>query len=252
MGVNDIQVTGADAQNYVWNDSTSTSATITKAYLDVTAHAADKVYDGSREASVTLGDNRVAGDQLVITNAGAEFDTKNAGTNKNVTVNGVMVSGADAGNYDWDVQQITSAEISKADLRVAGNHAIKNAGDQDPALAWSILAGTLYGSDTLNGVLLRTAGEGAGIYEIGQGTLSAGGNYNVIYTPGTLEITKSPVTDTTVTDAAVASIGRITREVNGTGTAKASVVDNSGYRLINLGIKLPEDISLLRDENNDS
>lgn len=135
---------------------------------------------------------------------------------------------------------------------VTGNNAIKNVGDQDPALAWSLLGGMLYGSDALNGTLRRTAGEDAGVYDIGQGTLSAGGNYNVIYTPGTLEIANHPVTDTTVINTAVASIARITGDVNGRSTTKASVVDTSGYRLINLGIKLPEDMSLLRDEKNDS
>ena len=61
MSVAGIGLLGADAGNYTFNMTASTNADITARALAVTATGVDKVYDGNTAATVTLGDNRVAG-----------------------------------------------------------------------------------------------------------------------------------------------------------------------------------------------
>ena len=323
VNVGSIAVSGADAQNYTWGGSTTATGAITKAHLDIIAHAENKVYDGSTAASVTLTDNRINGDKLFVSSTSADFDSKDAGSDKTVTARGLTVAGADAGNYEWETQKITTAEITKAFLRVTasgvnkaydsnrlatvslkgdqvagdqivltagsatfndqnvgiaksvsikdisisgtdagnytfsdsasatadinkanlmvtGNKVIKNVGDQDPALSWSLVGGMLYGDDKLGGELHRAAGEKAGMYEIDRGTLVSPSNYSVVYKPGQLEITGIPEIETIEFDAAVASV---TRAVKAIGTAtKTTDVDTSGYRLLNLGMKLPDEV----------
>jgi len=66
-------------------------------------------------------------------------------------------------------------------------------GDSDPALTSQITSGSLVGSDSLSGSLTRAAGENAGSYAIQQGTLTAGGNYNLTYVGANLSITLRPL-----------------------------------------------------------
>jgi filamentous hemagglutinin family protein len=99
VSVSGVTLSGADAGNYVLGAApAATTASITQRALSVTASASSKVYDGNTSASVSLSDNRIAGDQLALTSSGGTFADKNAGT-KSVSVSGIAVSGADAGNY---------------------------------------------------------------------------------------------------------------------------------------------------------
>ncbi|MEZ7816408.1 MAG: YDG domain-containing protein, partial [Burkholderiaceae bacterium] len=63
--------------------------------LTVAAVAADKVFDGSDTAAVTLSDNRVVGDALTILNSAANFADASVGS-KVVYVTGISVTGDDA------------------------------------------------------------------------------------------------------------------------------------------------------------
>ena len=110
--VTGISLSGADAGNYTSNSSTSTTANITPRVLTVTATGQDKIYDGTAAATVTLGDNRVAGDALSLGYGSAAFADKNAGTGKSVGVSGIAVGGADAGNYTFNTTATTSAYIT--------------------------------------------------------------------------------------------------------------------------------------------
>ena len=92
-------LTGQDAGNYVLNaNAGSTTADITARVLNVSFGGVDKVYDGSTGAALAFADNRIAGDSLSLAGS-ASFADKNAGKDKAVTVHGVSLSGADAGNY---------------------------------------------------------------------------------------------------------------------------------------------------------
>src|SRR5438132_14054927 len=62
----------------------------------------------------------------------------------------------------------------------------------DPSLTYQITAGSLVSGDGFSGGLVRAAGESVGLYDITQGSLSAGGNYDLSFDGAKLEITKRP------------------------------------------------------------
>jgi filamentous hemagglutinin family protein len=76
--------------------------------LTVAAVAADKVFDGSDTAAVTLSDNRVVGDALTILNSAANFADASVGS-KVVYVTGISVTGDDASNYSFNTVATTVA-----------------------------------------------------------------------------------------------------------------------------------------------
>src|SRR5439155_14776412 len=95
-----LSLSGTAAVNYqLASTGASTTADITVRSLTVTATGVNKAYDGTTSATVTLSDNRVAGDSLTTTYSSASFADKNVGTAKTISISGIAVSGTDAGNY---------------------------------------------------------------------------------------------------------------------------------------------------------
>ncbi|MDQ2821409.1 MAG: YDG domain-containing protein, partial [Pseudomonadota bacterium] len=118
VNVSGIAISGADAANYAVNKTATTNADITARALAVSATGINRVYDGSTAASVTLADNRVAGDSLILGNRAATFADKNAGAGKTISVSGIAISGADAANYTANGTATTSADITARALAV--------------------------------------------------------------------------------------------------------------------------------------
>ncbi|MCP5270007.1 MAG: filamentous hemagglutinin N-terminal domain-containing protein [Burkholderiaceae bacterium] len=107
-----LTLSGADAGNYTLQNTTATlQGTITPKPLTVTGVAAvDRVYDGTVNVQVDIGSAAVdtggviAGDTVSVLVPGGGTVTglmadKHAGNDKAVTVPGLSLSGADAGNY---------------------------------------------------------------------------------------------------------------------------------------------------------
>src|SRR5690606_15176594 len=75
-------------------------------------------------------------------------------------------------------------------------------GDADPVFTYQIISGELLDADEFTGNLERTQGENTGKnYEIKIGTLSAGGNYHLVYEPAEFSVTARPVTVTAATQS---------------------------------------------------
>src|SRR6185503_13067793 len=107
-----LSLSGADAGNYqLASMSAATSADIMARTLTVSASGANKVYDGTTTATVTLSDDRAAGDDLTASHTTAAFADKNVGTGKTVSVSGISVAGTDAGNYTANTSATTAADI---------------------------------------------------------------------------------------------------------------------------------------------
>src|SRR5262249_48706737 len=85
--------------NFITSSSNSISLAINPRVLHVSATAMDRAYDGTTTATVTLSDDRITGDVLTDSNTSATFSDKNVGSAKTVTVSGISISGAAAGNY---------------------------------------------------------------------------------------------------------------------------------------------------------
>ena len=119
VNVSGISLTGADAGNYTFNTTAATSANITARPVAITAAGVDKIYDGTTTATVTLSDDRIAGDVFTASYAAATFADKNVGTDKPVSVSGISLAGADAGNYAPNTSTTTTADITPRALTVS-------------------------------------------------------------------------------------------------------------------------------------
>ncbi|MDR3459478.1 MAG: YDG domain-containing protein [Verrucomicrobiae bacterium] len=120
VSVTGIQITGTDAANYSLASTTaSATANITGRTLTVSATGQNKIYDGTTNATVTLTDNRLTGDNLTNTYTSASFGNKNVGNGKTVTVTGIALAGPDAGNYALgNTAATTPANITVRSLTV--------------------------------------------------------------------------------------------------------------------------------------
>jgi len=163
-----------------------------------------KTYDGGSVAELVAGnytlsealpDDEV---QLVFPSNGA-FNDKNAGEEKMVTVTGLALTGADAGNYALALTTISApiGEIQPASLTIQAGDDDKVYGSADPVLTYS--ATGFVGDDDenlLEGALSREPGEDVDTYAIMQGTLDAGENYAITYTAADFTITPKSLTVT--------------------------------------------------------
>jgi filamentous hemagglutinin family protein len=118
ISVSDIAITGTDAFDYTVNTNTATSANITRASLEVGAVGVTKVYDATTAATVILTDTPLANDSVQISYGSAVYANKNVGSGKLVEVSGIVLSGADAGNYDTNLSTTARADITPAVLSV--------------------------------------------------------------------------------------------------------------------------------------
>ncbi|OTG66601.1 YDG domain-containing protein [Acinetobacter silvestris] len=125
--INGISLSGADAGNYnLVNNTASSTADISKANLNIGGITANnKTYDGKNTATLNtdgaIFNGIIVGDDLALTGATGTFSDKNAGTGKTVTISGISLSGADAGNYNLVNNTASStADISKANLNIGG------------------------------------------------------------------------------------------------------------------------------------
>ncbi|MER9300881.1 YDG domain-containing protein [Mesorhizobium sp. M0621] len=149
VGINSLALGGADAGNYILADTTATAtADIDKALLALSGFtAANKAYDGTTVATIAntgILVGVIAGDSVAFGHGGASFSDKNAGTAKTVTLGGVSLNGADAGNYTIAATATTTADIDKALLALSGFTAANKTYD-GTAIAMIANAGSLVG-----------------------------------------------------------------------------------------------------------
>ena len=163
-------LSGAAAGNYSLTSVATTTANITTKALAVSATGVNKVFDRTTAATVTLSDDRVAGDVLSTSYVSAAFADANVGTAKPVTVSGMAISGTDAGNYTANTSTTTTADITPANATIA----FVETGMVKPVTA-SLLQPDVTTSPTglkvtfqyyLNGQLLTSAPTTPGVYEV--------------------------------------------------------------------------------------
>ncbi|WP_236580622.1 beta strand repeat-containing protein, partial [Rubrivivax sp. A210] len=161
VSVTGITLTGTDAGNYSANATAAAFADISKATLVVSATGVNRAYDGSTQATVSLSDNRVGGDQLTLAYGSAAFDTRNAGLGKTVNVAGIAVSGSDVGNYSFNTTAQTTADILGKLLTVTGVQALDKVYDGGTGATLGLGAAQLVGVVGNDAVQLGT---GAGVF----------------------------------------------------------------------------------------
>ncbi len=146
-GIATLAVTQAADAVYGHGGSVIQTITVQSKGLTVTATAADKEYDGTNAASVTLSvSGTVTGDEVWATAEKATFNNKDVGAGKPVTVTEITLSGAKAGNYVLANTTATStAAITPTDLITALTLTTNTLYTNSPT---GTLAGTLTVSST--------------------------------------------------------------------------------------------------------
>ncbi|HEY8025716.1 MAG TPA: YDG domain-containing protein [Burkholderiaceae bacterium] len=197
---------GADAANYTFG-AISGDYTVNKLPISMSATGTNKVYDATVADAVTVTANGViAGDAISFGTASGSFDNKNVGNGKTVTVTGVNVSGADAGNYDisGSAGLTTTANISPLPITVTAAGTTKTYDGTTTAVV--TLSGGLSGDSisftdtaanftdknvgtgkTINVTGVTASGADAGNYVV-SGTATASANI----TPATLTYVATP------------------------------------------------------------
>ncbi|MBP3856568.1 MAG: chitobiase/beta-hexosaminidase C-terminal domain-containing protein [Ruminiclostridium sp.] len=113
-------LSGTAAGNYTLSEQpASVTASITQKEVTVSGiTASNKTYDGTTDAQLDYSGATIMGkieaDDLTVTATGA-FEDANAGTDKTVTISGLTLGGADAGNYvlaENGQQTSTTADIT--------------------------------------------------------------------------------------------------------------------------------------------
>jgi hypothetical protein len=117
--VSGLMLGGANSNNYSLTQPAAT-ANITPRPLVIAAKGANKVYDGTTNATVTLSDNHVAGDVLADSFSVAAFVSKDVGTNILIEVTGLAFTGTNASNYYLsNLTATAAANITRAALTVS-------------------------------------------------------------------------------------------------------------------------------------
>ena len=204
--------------------------------------ASNKVYDGTTTATITATLQGVAdGDSVQLTAPAADFDTKDAGTGKAVTIaagGSFVISGADATNYTLTQPTVSdlTADITPATLTAPGNQTVtirNNVMTKQtvslPAVSGVEADGTLIpASVTVSEnsaacfAVAPTYEAGVITYQLADGldaahvsetqtvtvTLGFGGNYNTVSYQLTISITdRQPQAELTYTGATVMTYG---------------------------------------------
>ncbi len=147
-----LTLSGSAAGNYTVNIPTGITADITPLTLTATTLVTtNKVYDGTRTATFTGGvmDGIYSGDVVTLALGAANFDTKNVGDNKAVTLSSAGLAGYDAGNYTLTTPTVTAASITKAPLTVSLSASNKVYDGTDTASATLRITSGLVGSETV-------------------------------------------------------------------------------------------------------
>lgn len=221
--------------------------------------ASNKIYDGTTTATITATLQGVAdGDSVQLTPPAADFDTKDAGTGKAVTIaagGSFTISGADAANYTLTQPTVSSltADITPATLTAPGNQTVtirNNVTTKQtvslPAVSGVKADGTLTpASVTVSEnsaacfAVAPTYEAGVITYQLADGldathvsetqtvtvTLSFGGNYNTVSYQLTISITdRQPQAELTYTGATVMTYGETLtlRSAGGSGSGAVS------------------------------
>jgi len=195
VSATELSIGGAGVGNYSFNGTATGTGNITQRDLVVTATGVDKVYNASTNATVTLADDRVAGDVFTVTSS-ASFTDKNVGTNKPVTVTGIAITGTDAGNYKLTNTTLgTTANITRAPLVVSATGVNKFYDGNTTATV--TLSATFLGTDavTLSYGSAAFASPNVGLNKVVTvSSISAGGTDGANYDPNTSASTTANIT----------------------------------------------------------
>jgi hypothetical protein len=173
-------------------DFTGNTLTVNTATLTVTANSGQHKTYGTSDPALTYSYSGLENDDTSSVFSGSLTRANGQNVGAYAIGQGTLSAGS---NYTIDYTG-ASFTINPATLTVTANNENKAYGVALPALTYSY-SGLVGGdnSSVFSGALATaaTASSNAGNYAITEGTLSAGGNYNINFTPGTLAILGAPI-----------------------------------------------------------
>ena len=199
-----------------------------------------KTYDGSPTVSLTgtaVLNGIINGDEVTVSGGIGNCADASAGSNRPITVSGLVLAGADAAHYTVTSPTGLTVSIARRNLTVQANAAGKLAGASDPTLTYSVSG--LVESAGLSGAPTRVSGEAAGSYAIQQGTLTASANY-------TLSFLSAPFTITTVYAVPANYYTNTSGKIGTDLKAALNSAIKAGYRSIPYGSGTGETVPALR------
>jgi hypothetical protein len=234
--VNDLSLLGADAGNYSIQVVTGITADVTlKVVRGHGFTATDRAYDGTTGVGIGAGTiglepgDLVAGDEVgfdvstLVSAAGTMADA-GAGNGKTVTITGLGLTGADAGNYA--VVPTTTVDIARATVTVSGVTTLSKVYDGTTDATLDTSSATLLGVIGSDAVALdalmaagsfadKNAGSGKAVTVSGFDLVGAdAANYTLVVTPviGNIEsrvlhINGFTATDRTYDGTSIVSVG---------------------------------------------
>ncbi|QYF95718.1 caspase family protein [Massilia sp. PAMC28688] len=209
-------LSGADAGNYTLASPATTHADITPRAVGVNLSVAARVYDGSRDAalSASLAD-ALAGDLLALEGVSGQFDTRDAGLSKNVTVSGGTLTGADAANYVLSMPAATSGDVMHRPLEIGLTGSVSK--EYDATTDATLAPGQFLLGGLVAGDRVTVAGPSAGSFDsanVGQqkqvsvsGSFDIGGADAANYRVGNVILSNA---STLVSASARGNVGTIT------------------------------------------
>jgi hypothetical protein len=205
--VTGLSLGGAQAGDYVV--TATTTASISAATLTVTGiTGVNKVYDATTKASLNVSGAALVGvypgDTVTLNTSAASgvFVSANIGSGITVTVIGLTLGGAQAGDYMLAATTTTTAKITAAPLTITANTNSKTYDGTTSAAAIPTVMGLL-GTDTATGLAETYADPNVGMgktlsvsaYTVNDG--NSGQNYTVTLAPNmTGAINRAPLTIT--------------------------------------------------------
>ena len=225
--VSGLSISGQDASNYTLA-STSINANIgTITQKTVTANLISPVsrtYDGTNAATLVPTNYQLTG---VINNdsvnlndpTNGNYDNKNVGFNKDITVSGLSISGQNADNYILASTSINAyiGTILKSSLSITANDLSKIVGTTYTFTGTEFTETGLFPGDSITNVTLTSAGASSGATVAGspyaiipsnaQGTGLS--NYNFSYIYGYFTVTPQTVPGAPTNVTAVASSSQV-------------------------------------------
>ncbi|WP_161853835.1 MBG domain-containing protein [Bradyrhizobium sp. CCBAU 051011] len=187
------QGTLAASGNYALS-YTGNNLTVTQRAITVTADAKSRVY-GDANPALTY---QVSGAGLVNGDALSGALATSATTASNVGVYGISQGTlAASGNYSLTYTG-DNLTVTQRAITVTADAKSRAYGDANPALTYQVGGAGLVNGDALSGALATSAttASNVGVHGIGQGTLTASGNYALNYAGNNLTVTQRAITVT--------------------------------------------------------
>jgi hypothetical protein len=146
-----ISITGTKAGNYSLTPPILT-ADILKASLVLGITGQDKIYDGTTNATVitSITSGLLTGDLVTVSASNCRFNSKNAGTNKNIYADIAITGGADGGNYTCNASATGKANVTKATLNIGLSVQNKTYDGTTNATATAIIISGKVSGDVIN------------------------------------------------------------------------------------------------------